>query len=92
MQVTSPFRSKKIIESAYKKYLINNKKKSVVSVNDVKSINLNGNFYIASKNFLNKNKSFVSKKNTIPIKLSSKRLQIDIDTKKDLQIAKSLIN
>lgn len=92
LQVTSPFRSKKIIESAYKKYLINNKKKSVVSVNDVKSINLNGNFYIASKNFLNKNKSFVSKKNTIPIKLSSKRLQIDIDTKKDLQIAKSLIN
>ena len=92
LQITSPFRSKKIIEQAYKRYIKNKKKKSIISVNNTKDTNLNGNFYIASKKFLNKNKSFISKKNTIPIKLYSNRLKIDIDTKKDFQFAKSLIN
>lgn len=48
----------------------------------------NGNFYFATINFLKKNKSFVSEKNTIPYIINNKKLSIDIDEIKDYLYAK----
>ena len=52
---------------------------------------INGNFYLASKNFLKKHKSFIVNNKTIPVVLSGSRFNVDIDTKKDFNIAKSFI-
>ena len=52
---------------------------------------INGNFYIANKNFLNKYKSFYYTKKTIPIILKSKSMSIDIDTKEDFDKARRII-
>ena len=49
----------------------------------------NGNFYIASKFFLKKNKSFYYKGLTLPVVLNSKKLSIDIDNLKDFKKAKN---
>ena len=48
----------------------------------------NGNFYFATSKFLQKHKSFFSKKNTVPYIISDEKLKIDIDTNKDLQLAR----
>ena len=52
---------------------------------------MNGNFYIASKNFLKKNKSFFQDGKTLPVILNSKRLNVDIDTKKEYITAKKFL-
>jgi len=52
---------------------------------------INGNFYIANKKFLNKYKSFYYTKKTIPIILKSKSMSIDIDTKRDFDKARRII-
>ena len=52
---------------------------------------INGNFYIASKKFLIKYKSFFTIRKTYPVVLNSKKLQVDIDTKKDFNLAKNFI-
>ena len=57
----------------------------------LKKFVINGNFYIASKKFLIKYKSFFSTLKTFPVVLNSKKLQMDIDTKKDFNIAKNFI-
>ena len=56
-----------------------------------KKYQFNGNFYIANKKFLNKHKSFFSIKKTFPLILKSRQLSIDIDTKKDFTLAKTLL-
>ncbi len=115
LQATSPFRSNKKINTAFRSYKNFKMKRSIVSVS--KSIKkerrsfiilnrslkiskknskkqkyqMNGNFYIASKNFLKKNKSFFHDKNTVPIILNSKRLNVDIDTKKEYIMAKKFL-
>lgn len=104
LQATSPFRSIQKINFAYKKYLKHNTLKSIISVSRYyqKKVNrhnfstknflyANGNFYIASKIFLRKKRSFFSTNNTIPIILASKHFKIDIDTKKDLIDVKNLM-
>ena len=48
----------------------------------------NGNFYFASYSFLKKNRSFYSKNKTLPYIIKNKKFNIDIDTKKDLNLAK----
>ena len=114
-QATSPFRSRKKIDFAIKKFIQFKMKKSVISVssynkndkrkfiiknnllaeyknsNFVKKFAINGNFYIASKKFLIKYKSFFSVRKTYPVVLNSKKLQVDIDTKKDFNLAKNFI-
>ena len=114
-QATSPFRSKKKIDFAIRKFIQFKMKKSVISVssynksnkrkfiiknntladyknsNFVKKFAVNGNFYIASKKFLIKYKSFFSARKTYPVVLTSKKLQVDIDTKKDFNLAKNFI-
>ena len=52
---------------------------------------VNGNFYIGNKNFLDKYKSFYYTKKTIPIILKSGSLSIDIDTKEDFDKARRAI-
>ena len=52
---------------------------------------VNGNYYIASSDFLKKNKSFYFKKKTFPVILKSPCLSVDIDTRKDLLMAKSFL-
>ena len=103
LQATSPYRSIKKIENGYKKYLRYKMQKSIVSVSENKkkkfSFNLslsknlfpNGNFYIASKNFLKKNKSFIVNGKTLPLVLKNNSLKIDIDTKQDFNFAKKII-
>ncbi len=114
-QATSPFRSRKKIDFAIRKFIQFKMKKSVISVssynknnkrkfiiknntladyknsNFVKKFAINGNFYIASKKFLIKYKSFFSARKTYPVVLTSKKLQVDIDTKKDFNLAKNFI-
>tara|TARA_B100000315_G_C14351912_1_gene484405 strand:+ start:74 stop:775 length:702 start_codon:yes stop_codon:yes gene_type:complete len=116
-QATSPFRSKKKVNLAYKKYINLKMKKSIISVSvsisknkrdfiisnnklevfkkgkfiNKKKYQFNGNFYIANKKFLNKHKSFFSIKKTFPLILKSRQLSIDIDTKKDFTLAKTLL-
>ena len=114
-QATSPFRSRKKIDFAIRKFIQFKMKKSVISVSsynknnkrkfiiknntltDYKNSNfekkfaINGNFYIASKKFLIKYKSFFSARKTYPVVLTSKKLQVDIDTKKDFNLAKNFI-
>jgi CMP-N-acetylneuraminic acid synthetase len=104
LQATSPFRSIQKLNLAYKKYLKYKTLKSVISVSQYsqkkinrhsfdikKNLYANGNFYIVSKSFLRKNRSFFSTKNTVPIILTSKPFKIDINTKKDLVDIKSLM-
>ena len=114
-QATSPFRSRKKIDFAIRKFIQFKMKKSVISVssynknnkrkfiiknntltdhknsNFEKKFAINGNFYIASKKFLIKYKSFFSARKTYPVVLTSKKLQVDIDTKKDFNLAKNFI-
>ena len=114
-QATSPFRSRKKIDFAIRKFIQLRMKKSVISVssynkNDkrkfiiknnvlaeykdstfVKKFAINGNFYIASKKFLMKYKSFFTIGKTYPVVLNSKKLKVDIDTKKDFNFAKNFI-
>tara|TARA_B100001121_G_C18575972_1_gene567290 strand:+ start:159 stop:818 length:660 start_codon:yes stop_codon:yes gene_type:complete len=114
-QATSPFRSKKKIDFAIKKFIQFKMKKSVISVSSNNKTNqrkfiiknnvlaenkdstfekkfvINGNFYIASKKFLIKYKSFFTIRKTYPVVLNSKKLQVDIDTKKDFNLAKNFI-
>lgn len=91
LQATSPFRSIKKIKLAYKEFLNAKSERSVISVSKrVKEMKPNGNFYIASKNFLKKYKTFNKIKKTIHCILNSKILSVDIDTKKDIKIAKDL--
>ncbi len=114
-QATSPFRSRKKINFAIRKFIQFKMKKSVISVSSynknnkrkfmiknnllaeyknssfLKKFVINGNFYIASKKFLIKYKSFFSTLKTFPVVLNSKKLQIDIDTKKDFNLAKNFI-
>ncbi len=56
--------------------------------NTKKLFQINGNFYFASVNFINKYKSFFKEGNSHPIILKSKKLSIDIDTLKDFKKAK----
>ena len=83
--------------SSYNK---NNKRKFMIknnlldeckNSNFFKKFAINGNFYIASKKFLIKYKSFFSTRKTYPVVLNSKKLQVDIDTKKDFNLAKKFI-
>ena len=114
-QATSPFRSRKKIDFAIRKFIQFKMKKSVISVssynknnkrkfiiknntltdhknsNFEKKFAINGNFYIASKKFLIKYKSFFSARKTYPVVLTSKKLQVDIDTKKDFNLAKNYL-
>ena len=95
LQVTSPFRSIKKLYYAYRKYKKYNKKKSIISVTRSKKKNFfykpNGNFYIASKVFLKKYRSFNLKKKTYHIILKQGYLSVDIDTKNDFIKAKSYL-
>ena len=53
---------------------------------------INGNLYLASVNFLKKNKSFYSENDkTQALILNAKKLSIDIDTLDDLSIAKKYL-
>ena len=91
LQPTSPFRSIFIIKKAFKEYIKFKMKKSIVSTSKASTkFKPNGNFYIASKLFLEKNKSFNILKKTKPFVLKSNLLNIDIDTKNDFQHAKNL--
>ena len=116
LQPTSPFRSIKTIDRAYKIFIKNKKLYSVVSfkeglnnkqrifnikknkvvfdnqkkINKLKKISANGNFYFASIKFLNKYKSFISEKKTIPVIIKNKKLSIDIDYRKDYLLAKKI--
>lgn len=55
--------------------------------NTDKLFQINGNFYFASVNFINKYKSFFKEGNSHPVILKSKKLAIDIDTSKDFKKA-----
>lgn len=114
-QATSPFRSRRKIDFAIKKFIKFKMKKSIISVssckkndkrkfiikdnllaksrnsNFLKKFVINGNFYIASKKFLLKYKSFFSIRKTYAVVLNSKKQQVDIDTKKDFNLAKNFI-
>ena len=76
-----------------RKFKISNKFLMIIKKDkSKKNFELNGNFYIASKKFLIKRKSFLGNNKTFPIILKSKRLSIDIDTKKDYILAKTYYN
>lgn len=80
--------------SLKRNFYIKNKYLEVVGKKNKKHKNIyqvNGNFYIGNKNFLNKYKSFYYTKKTIPIILKSKSLSIDIDTKEDFDKARRTI-
>ena len=90
LQPTTPFRSirrfKKTME-IFKK----NTKKNYVSISKPKDLSsLNGSFYIISTREFKKEKAFLTK-NSIGIFLKDKKEQIDIDTKIDLNRAKSFL-
>lgn len=78
--------------SLKKNYIIKNSflLRANSKLNEIK-FQINGNFYLASKNFLKKHKSFIVNNKTIPVVLSGSRFNVDIDTKKDFNIAKSFI-
>ena len=78
-----------------KQRVFNIKKNKVViekkyKTNKFKKISANGNFYFASVKFLNKYKSFISERKTIPFILKNKKLSIDIDYRKDYLLAKKV--
>ena len=59
--------------------------------NTEKLFQINGNFYLASVNFISKYKSFFKEGNSHPVILKSKKLAIDIDTSKDFKKAEKYI-
>ena len=56
-----------------------------------KLFQINGNFYFASVNFINKYKSFFKEGISHPVILNSKKFSIDIDTFKDFKKAKEYL-
>ena len=91
LQPTTPFRSKKFLRKAIQIFKKNNKK-TIVSVSKIlngkkfkKSI-INGSFYLTSPKRFRKNKNF-EKKNFYPILIKKKQECVDINTKKDLNLA-----
>ena len=56
-----------------------------------KLFQINGNFYFASVNFINKYKSFFKEGISHPVILNSKKLSIDIDTFKDFEKAEEYL-
>jgi len=91
-QPTSPFRSQKNITFAVNKFTKTNKQ--VVSVCSKKTYkfninDINGSLYLTPNNVLKKFKNF-SKNGFTKIKMSRPSDNIDIDTIKDLKIAKKL--
>ena len=84
-------------KNSNKKYfIVKNKKINKLNPN-IKTKKLNrkfqvdGNFYIVTNNFLKKNKKFIKEGKTFVIIQKSKKLSLDIDTKKDYNLAKNLI-
>ena len=59
--------------------------------NTGKLFQINGNFYFASVNFINKYKSFFKEGISHPVILNSKKLSIDIDTFKDFEKAEEYL-
>lgn len=53
-----------------------------------KKYKANGNFYFANYSFLKKNRSFYLKNKTLPFIINNKKFKIDIDTKRDFELAK----
>lgn len=102
LQPTSPFRDIEIIKNAIK--IFNEKKldnlfsvypikiKTNKNIYKFKNSNLkpNGNFYLSRLNFFLRNKNFFSGKSYGYI-LNEKKLNIDIDYKKDFNLAKKYI-
>ena len=91
-QPTSPFRNDKKIILAIK--IFSKKNKQVVSICSKRlhkfNINsINGSMYLTPINILKKYKTF-SKSGFVPLKMSSKLENIDIDTKEDFERAKKL--
>ena len=68
-----------------KNYLCKLKKKQK------KAFEINGNFFIASKAFLKKNKSFYCKSKTHPVILHSKKFTCDVDTIHDFNKVKKYL-
>ena len=80
----SPLQNKKkIFYSIQKGILLKSTNK-----NKEKNFFPNGNFYFAKYTFLKKNRSFYCKNKTLPYIITNKKLKIDIDTKKDFNLAK----
>ena len=102
LQPTSPFRSYKLFIKAckffFKKKVDNvfsatfvKKKNKCVFVKRDKNVKPNGNFYITSRNFFLKKKSFFSG-NSYACIIKNKSLLVDIDTLRDYKIAKNFFS
>jgi CMP-N,N'-diacetyllegionaminic acid synthase len=91
-QPTSPFRNDKKIISAIKIFSKTNKQVVSVCSKQVHKFNknsINGSMYLTPTNILKKYNTF-SKSGFVPLKMSSKLENIDIDTKEDFERAKKL--
>ena len=91
LQPTSPFRSLKVFKKVIKLYKKNfNKNYVSVSKTYSNSYKPNGSLYLISPSKFKKNKTFITK-DAIGVLVKTKKEQVDIDYKSDLDIAKRLI-
>ena len=91
-QPTSPFRNDKKIILATKIFFKTNKQVVSVCSNKLHKFNknsINGSMYLTPINILKKYNTF-SKSGFVPLKMSTKLENIDIDTKEDFERAKKL--